>query len=1139
MPTISLISFQRRARRVGAWSRVRALCALAMIVAGCGGGDGGIVTTARVTSVSVSPSSASVRVGQTTELRVSVIVTGNASSGVTWSSSRPDVATVTASGAVATVTAVSTGSATITATSTASPSVSGSANVEVPENPEAFATVAIAPNQLTLVETQTGDLQANVTGVAVGASLSYQWGTSNSSVATVASISTGLARVTAVGAGGPAQITVTASGTGTNIKSTTRQTSIPVTVSPLPNACTAVTVDPRAVTLAPGQSQQITPTVVGLATGATRVFSYTSSNLSVAQVNSSGVITAVAPQTATVTVTATCSGAGLRQVMATDLVQVTVSAPEALRGLSVTPTPGTVAVNQSLTLVPNPDRATPAVVVTCTFVSSEPTKATVSAAGVVTGVAAGSTTVTVSCTGALTGYSMSVRSADVPVTVTPTANACTGIAVSPGNASIATNATRQFAFSAVTGGPGVMVTGAWTSSAPSTASVSVTGLVTGVAPGSATIRYSASCSGTGFVTNAMSDSASVLVTGTVAPPISAWTALPVGGPLQATFTRAAWSANSTTWFVAGDDEVTATGGGVWMTTNSGIAWTKTLVVMQSVTAVSGAGTTNVWAGLIDGSIYQYNGATWTQRRSGTGVGVTGLYVSGTTVFAVSGINRVDQSVAGAAFTAMPAGAIGALRLFVIAGTSPTDVYAAGDSGVVLRYTGGLWARVHTLTDQPSVNGLLAFNSTSVIAAGTRCAPMCVGRLSKFNGTTWANDASLSIQFVDAMAGTGATDYYVLNWPYEIQRSNGTIWSAIGGGNPRWDDGRTLFAPLVGAPILLGSSRASLQRHTGGVWSTAISVLPDMYHAHVPTANAAFFVGDTRSIFRWTPSLGSALWATSSFDFLGQVFALNENDLFAAPTGVNIVARYTNGSEVSTTALPFLVRALGGLPGGPVWAVGDQGGVSRFNGIAWATENTGTFANLRAVWLASPSLGYAGGDNGTLLRYNGTLWQSVASPTGTQVRAIWGSDPSNVFLSDLNGLTYRFDGAAWSSYSPLGALSVYGGGANASTEQYAATTSGLRSVNANVLSSVTLPANGGVRLPWTLNVLPGSGMAAASGPNGGLWIGRRSGAMISTQSAIRLMDDQPVPVGGGRSTIGAKRERPQSPRQPTRSTRPGR
>ena len=1113
--------------RTGAW----VLLAIAASACG-GGGDGGLVEQrGSVKSVVVSPSSTSVRIGQSTELRASVSVTGNAVSTVTWSSSRPDVAAVAANGSVATVTAVSPGAATITATSTASPSVSGSATIDVPENPDAFSAVAIAPNQLALTETQTGDLQVSVSSLAAGAAVSYQWTTSNSAVATVASIGgVGLARVTAVGPGGPAQITVTAVGSGTNVKATTRLTSIPVTVTALPNACTGVAADPRSAALSPAQSQQITPSVLGLATGAARTFNYTSSNETVVTVNTSGVITAVSPGTATVTVTATCSGAGLRQVTPTDVVQVTVLAPEALRGLSVTPAQGTVATGQSLTLVPSVDRATPAVVVTCNYLSSTTAAATVTSAGVVTGVSTGTTTVTVSCSGSLSGYTPTVRSVDVPITVTAAANACTGVALSPSNISVATGATQQFAATATTGGPGVVVTGTWIVSPQTVATISTAGLMTAVAPGSATISYTANCSGAGFVANAVSGSASVLVTGSVAPAIATWTALPVGGPLQASATTVAWSADASTWFVGGVDDVTVVGGGVWITTSGGASWTKSLSTSTSVTAINGQGAANVWAGLTDGSIYQYNGASWTQRRTATGSAVTALYVTGTTVFAAYGANRVDQSVGGAAFAAMPAGAIGVLRLFVVAGTGPTDVYAAGDSGVVLRYTGAAWTRVHTLTDQPTVNGILAFSPTSVVAGGTRCLPACVGRVSRFNGTAWTNDATLSIQFVDALAGTSASDVYVLNWPFEVQRHNGTTWSAVSG-IPRWDDGRTLFVPSVGLPHLLGSSRASVQRNSGGAWTT-ITVLPDMLFAHAPTANAAFFVGDTRSIFRWTTS-GLTPWATSSYDALGQVFGLSETDLFAITNDqYGYAVRYTNGFEVATTSVGFRARALGGRPGGPVFAVGDQG-IARFNGTTWEAPLSVTGKNLTSVWLASTSVGYAGGDNGTLLRYNGTTWLAVASPTTLQVRSIWGSDPSNIFLSDGAGVTYRFDGTVWSNFAPLSSLAIYGGGANSSTDVYAASTSGLRRVSANVLSSIALPANGGVRLPSSLNVLTGAGMAAAVGPNGALWIGRPAGAFLGLQSPFSFMDDRTMQAGGGRSPAEVKGERPPIGRRDSR------
>lgn len=82
---------------------------------------------AAVTSVSVTPSTASIAVGATRQLTATVAPSG-ATQSVTWTSSAPGVATVSASGLV---TGVSAGSATITATSTADGTKTGASAITV------------------------------------------------------------------------------------------------------------------------------------------------------------------------------------------------------------------------------------------------------------------------------------------------------------------------------------------------------------------------------------------------------------------------------------------------------------------------------------------------------------------------------------------------------------------------------------------------------------------------------------------------------------------------------------------------------------------------------------------------------------------------------------------------------------------------------------------------------------------------------------------------------------------------------------------------------------------------------------------------------------------------------------------------
>ena len=162
------------------------------------------VTFVPVASVTVSPASATLQVGQTTQLTATPKdANGNPLSGrvVTWSSNNTTVATVNGTGLV---TANATGSATITATSEGQ---SGTSSLTVTVVP--VATVSVSPSSATVqpggtlqLTATTKDANGNVlTGRVV------TWSSSNQSIAAV----NGSGLVTGVAAG-TASITATSEG---------------------------------------------------------------------------------------------------------------------------------------------------------------------------------------------------------------------------------------------------------------------------------------------------------------------------------------------------------------------------------------------------------------------------------------------------------------------------------------------------------------------------------------------------------------------------------------------------------------------------------------------------------------------------------------------------------------------------------------------------------------------------------------------------------------------------------------------------------------------------------------------------------------------------------------------------------------
>jgi uncharacterized protein YjdB len=220
--------------------------------------------------------------------------------------------------------------------------------------------------------------------------------TSGTPTVATATVQGNTCRVTAV-ATGNSTITATASTGG--------QIAAQVTVSSQNAAISNLTVSPNQANLAVGQSITITPNVQRAATTVTVANAFVSSTPSVATVNATGVVTAVAPGIATITVTSTGSGTGFSTTSLTQAVTINVGAlPAGITSLTVQPTSLSLALGQTFSFdtatvrrgIVQPAGCAPAVI---SFGTSAPSQATVNATtGLVTAVGSGPAVITVTAT---------------------------------------------------------------------------------------------------------------------------------------------------------------------------------------------------------------------------------------------------------------------------------------------------------------------------------------------------------------------------------------------------------------------------------------------------------------------------------------------------------------------------------------------------------------------------------------------------------------------------------------------------------------------------------------------------------------------------------------------------------------------
>ena len=292
----------------------------------------------------------------------------------------------------------------------------------------------------------------------------------------------------------------------------------------------SIAVTPATASVQSGESQQFTATATysdGSTANVSSTVTWTVTSASIATVSKSGLVTADAP--GSTTVTASLNGMNGSAALTVQVATKTVTS------VSVTPASASIAVGatqQFTATATYNDGTTGNVSSTATWSSSATSVATISASGLATAVAAGQATLTATYQG---------KSGSATFAAVATIPTVTSVAVTPTSANLQVGETQQFTATATYSDgttANVSTTATWSSSATSIATISASGLATAIAPGQATLTatYQAK-SGSASLT-----STSVPVTSIAVTPTSV--NLVVGGTQQ--FTATATYANGTT-----------------------------------------------------------------------------------------------------------------------------------------------------------------------------------------------------------------------------------------------------------------------------------------------------------------------------------------------------------------------------------------------------------------------------------------------------------------------------------------------------------------------------------------------------------------------------------------------------------------
>lgn len=236
----------------------------------------------------------------------------------------------------------------------------------------------------------------------------------------------------------------------------------------------SVTVSPASATLDPNGTQQLTANVDATPASADKSVTWTSSDPSVATVSESGLVTAVAQGTATITATSNLDNTK------SGTCNITVNAPAApipVTAIALNKQTTIIAIGDSETLTINYTPADANTGKAVNWSSSNTSVATVDNSGKVTGVAVGTATITATST---TDASITASCA-----VTVQAVAVTGVSINPTSANLQIGGSTDLTYTILPANA-TDKSVSWTSSDPSVAKVN-NGHVTATAAGTATI----------------------------------------------------------------------------------------------------------------------------------------------------------------------------------------------------------------------------------------------------------------------------------------------------------------------------------------------------------------------------------------------------------------------------------------------------------------------------------------------------------------------------------------------------------------------------------------------------------------------------------------------------------------------------
>lgn len=689
-------------------------------------------------------------------------------------------------------------------------------------------------------------------------------------------------------------------------------------------------------------------------------------------------------------------------------------------GVSIAPGTSSVPVGGTNNLVANVAQQNCSNLTT-SWTSANPAVASVNQSGVVTGLAVGTAAITATAAGVIGN-----------ATVTVTAPVCTvsSVLIDPASPSLFVGDTAVLTANISQQNCTGLAT-VWTSANPAIATVTAAGVVTAIAPG--TVSVSATVSGViGSATVAVSNApfgaqwtrSTLRVVGSDAAPtgynVAAWAATPTDLFVGSSYTlhryfNGVWSQSEGGGVFAmwGSSASDIFGVGFQMARWNGSSWTYTnSPTSQTLRAVWGSSSSQVFAGGDGGVLARFNGTSWSTMTSPVTSAIRGISGSGPSfALAVTASNQVLHWN-GTNWTAQTTPALFLNGVWV---SSPTLAFAVGGNSV-FRFNGSTWSSETVPALQANLTSVWGSSPTDVYAAGSG------GVVLHYDGSSWVQVPRVTGGEALAVTGSGSTAFVTgKNFVATASRSAQTLLAYAPQLNAVWAvDANTAFA--------VGES-GIVWRYNNGAWQRLdTGVLYALKDVWAPSANRVFAVGEGASGGAAMLQYDGSTWSEvtlPSTGFLASISGVSSTQAVAMSRFSPLLTWDGSSWQAAAGTTPSdNASAIWGTSPTDYLVVGSSGYAARFDGVSLTPiASVPSQRALVSVWGSGPSNYYAGTNNGELFRFNGTSWSQIIVPNAGAWR-VWGSGASSLYTLSLNGLIGRYDGTTWTQLRAVSGDDVF-------------------------------------------------------------------------------------------------------------------